>query len=323
MGLFPWLNIALRWAHMTRQAHRPKPKRRHHRRPMSNPSSGEEHIHLSTSTSALAFNSSDDNNHEVSSAPDSSSRGVISDHYSPANLQVVWNLHLRRAPRDWELPVIAELLSMIHGVTFSNEEDEWAWRWSPNGSFSVSSFYDHLEAGRRQERQDTIQPFSHTLVWSIPIPSKVKFFFWCALLNKIQTREQLTSRGMDVSTGCPLCGNFEETTSHLFLVCDTVKFVWTNLVDNIFDIIEVMSNTYSLENLLQQWPQVRGGNFGKKLWRILPYATTWIIWTTRNEVVFRHKQVRRDHMCTNVKALAWYWVGGAIRNQDRSIGLKT
>ncbi|KAF9588865.1 hypothetical protein IFM89_016828 [Coptis chinensis] len=320
MGLFPWSNIALRWAHMARQAHRPKPKRRHHRWPMSNPSSREEHIHLrymgmlkpksrlaqvygnaplsqqanmlefsSTSTPALAFNSSDDNNHEVFSAPYSSSRGVISYHYSPANLQVVWNLHLRRAPRDWELPVIAELFSMIHGVTFLNEEDEWAWRWSPNRFFSISSFYEHLEASRRQERQDTIQPFPHTLVWSTPIPSKVKFFFWCALLNKIQTREQLTSRGMDVSTECPLCGNFEETTSHLFLVCDTVKFVWTNLVGNIFDIIEVLSNTYSLENLLQQWPHVRGGNFGKKLWRILAYATTWIIWTTRNEVVFRQK----------------------------------
>ncbi|KAF9599153.1 hypothetical protein IFM89_035432 [Coptis chinensis] len=114
---------------------------------------------------------------------------------------------------------------MIHGVTFSNDEDEWVWRWSPNGSFSVSSFYDHLEAARRQDIHDTIQPFPYTLVWSIPIPSKVKFFFWCALLNKIQTREQLTSRGMDVSTECPLCGNFEETTSHLFLVCDTAEFV--------------------------------------------------------------------------------------------------
>ncbi|KAF5188823.1 hypothetical protein FRX31_021590, partial [Thalictrum thalictroides] len=38
-----------------------------------------------------------------------------------------WLLHFRRALRDWELPMLENLLSRIGGSSFSEEDDSWSW----------------------------------------------------------------------------------------------------------------------------------------------------------------------------------------------------
>ncbi|KAF5188914.1 hypothetical protein FRX31_021498 [Thalictrum thalictroides] len=51
---------------------------------------------------------------------------------------------LRRILRDWEEPVLADLLEKLTALKCEDDTDSWVWKWSKLGHFTVKSMYRQL-----------------------------------------------------------------------------------------------------------------------------------------------------------------------------------
>lgn len=154
------------------------------------------------------------------------------------NLQdgvVSWNLLWRRNPFLWESNLVANCLASLDGIMVGEEEDCWRWLPEDSGSFSVNSSYKVLEnlvladAGLSAEEEGAFE-----MLWKSSAPSKVVVFSWMAIIDRISTRSNLAFRRVLPIGGlreCVLCGHGEETTTHLFLHCDEVAFIWRKVMD--------------------------------------------------------------------------------------------
>lgn len=63
-------------------------------------------------------------------------------------------------------------------------------------------------------------------VWFIDIIPNHSFMSWITLRDMLPTRDRLSRWGINVPTGCLLCGSSIETKSHLFFDCSYSSEVW-------------------------------------------------------------------------------------------------
>ncbi|KAL4385159.1 hypothetical protein GQ457_15G001640 [Hibiscus cannabinus] len=59
----------------------------------------------------------------------------------------------------------------------------------------------------------------HKLIWHAFHIPKHSIVVWMAILNRLPTRDRLSSFGMQVEIGCVLCGRKQETRDHIFFDC--------------------------------------------------------------------------------------------------------
>jgi len=116
------------------------------------------------------------------------------------------------------------LVQSLQGVKLVlGEADNWAWKAGGCQSFTVNSTYVQL-------RRDRVGEFSsvYSMLWRCKALPSALFTVWRVMENKIAIRSSLVRRGVvDENTLCCLCGKEEESSSHLFLVCDFAWQVWS------------------------------------------------------------------------------------------------
>lgn len=142
-----------------------------------------------------------------------------------------------------------------------------------------------------------------TWLWASNNLGKHKFFFWLLIRDRLNTRNLLRRKNMELEDyNCVLCNTgHEETSWHLFFECpfsqtcwNTIPIIW-NLNLQPFDMVLEARET-----------------FGIKIFREIFIIACWIIWLTKNNVVFDNEQANvttwkrrfRDelgHMCTKAK----------------------
>ncbi|KAH1249710.1 hypothetical protein GmHk_05G013013 [Glycine max] len=66
-------------------------------------------------------------------------------------------------------------------------------------------------------------PIFEKLIWSPTIPPSKSFLAWRICHYRMSTNEHLRRRGFTFVSMCHLCGNFEGSSSHLFLQCAVTK----------------------------------------------------------------------------------------------------
>ncbi|KAF9622604.1 hypothetical protein IFM89_032503 [Coptis chinensis] len=153
-----------------------------------------------------------------------------------------------------------------------------------------------------------VHNFLMQLVWKVPIPLKVKFLFWSALLGRTLTADALIHRGSVVSLICTMCGMVDESISHLFLHCSYSLEVWSIMMQPFGLSFPRLARADSLEDLLRCWQKMRGNGFIAKLWKLTPYAVLWVLWKTRNDRVFHEKIIPPVRACIGAKDFFWYWL---------------
>lgn len=198
------------------------------------------------------------------------------------------------------------LLHTLSQISFTHSTDRLSWRWESTGTFSVKSLYNLLNFGGIA----TDTPF---LIWSLPIPPKIKIFTWLALKNKILSKHNLSKKGWKGSTSCVFCDK-TETINHLFLQCKFAKqiWVWMGKCQYAFLSWKTMKDIQSYAKTL---PSIQRTAF-----LVVFCATCWTIWKHRNEICFQNvtpKPARNLILLT--MSLIIYWTGYSKKAQKRKV----
>ncbi|KAK0590392.1 hypothetical protein LWI29_026422 [Acer saccharum] len=157
--------------------------------------------------------------------------GVIQRFGKWVDARWVWDIDFRRPFFDWELEQWKNFQISLDNVVIRKDiPDDIAWRFCPNGAFSVSSFRRELE--ERDGDQNTPAPLAHFLTWKGSCPPKVEVFMWQILRGRILIKGVLDRFGCRLSGGvdCPLCNSADETIDHLFLLCPWMWKIWNRCI---------------------------------------------------------------------------------------------
>ncbi|KAF5196648.1 hypothetical protein FRX31_013769 [Thalictrum thalictroides] len=157
------------------------------------------------------------------------------------------------------------LMGVLQGVHLKDCEDAWSWRWSKSGKFSVRSMYKECYSFERPLDQ-VINIFPVEVVWVKPLPLKIIFFYWTAMLERNLTAVNLIRRGKQISYVCSRCMCFNEDTSHLLLHCAFSLEVWHTLMMPKGEHYALIMAVDSLEEWLIAWPPGPISEFGGLLW---------------------------------------------------------
>ncbi|KAF5183162.1 hypothetical protein FRX31_027250, partial [Thalictrum thalictroides] len=193
-------------------------------------------------------------------------------------------------------------------VVLEESIDSWGWKWNNNGAFTVKTMYNHLHQCSRPISFVAVV-FPMRLVWKVKIPMNIKLFFWSLILDKIPSKELLRIRGFDLYVVCSMCGHLEERLFHLFLHCSLALKVWKCLTTSRREGFEIILRSHTVKEALNDWPKRTNHNLGGRAWELLPYAIMWILWITRNELIFRDKTFTIRGICAKMKGVIYYWLG--------------
>jgi hypothetical protein len=131
---------------------------------------------------------------------------------------------------DDEKQQLHELVTLLAGFSLSSDRQD-SWRWIPGtaGIFSVKSCYSFLLETRQDEGIDDEVLHALKILWRNDVPSKVLFFGWRLLLERLPTRGALSHRGILNNPNdlhCIFCLQNVEDCDHLFFNCPFSKSVW-------------------------------------------------------------------------------------------------
>lgn len=211
----------------------------------------------------------------------------VSDSGTFVNGGWTWNVPFRRQLLGWEQDLYQKLEEVITKVIPSQGEDALIWTGDSTGHFSVKSILTAVEAR-----------IFEAPTWSIPsiirkvAPPKVTQFLWQVLNNRIATKENLLTRGINIEDGglCCFCGLEIESTSHLMLHC-VVPMQLLNAVMQREGLIWCCPN--GVLDLMLEWDQLRKGT-DRLLWDLIPFSLFWSIWLSRNQVSFKNQSFSFD-----------------------------
>lgn len=132
-----------------------------------------------------------------------------------------WNEEVIRHP-FWEIDH-GRILSIPIGST--EAEDKMVWHYSRNGRFSVKSCYhllSNIPAGHEGESSRGEEMVRWKVIWHIPIPPKIRAYFWRACRGILPHKAELYLRHNVDSTVCDRCGVEIEILMHVLLECHGV-----------------------------------------------------------------------------------------------------
>ena len=120
-----------------------------------------------------------------------------------------------------------------------------------------------------------------TWLWASSNLGKHKFFFWLLIRDRLNTRNLLRRKNMHLDDyNCVMCNSgTEETCFHLFFECPFSQECWDRIP------INWNLNLPPLDMII-----VARTNFGHSIFREIFITACWVLWTTRNAVIFDNGQ---------------------------------
>ncbi|KAI7986321.1 putative ribonuclease H protein [Camellia lanceoleosa] len=201
-----------------------------------------------------------------------------------------WNIRKLRALVGEEE---SQAISAIP-ISLAGQGDFLVWHYTKLGIYEVHSDYqlaleDHPFRGSSGASSLT-QPPKHfwKLIWALPVPPKIRNFWWRVCCNKLATKDNLYRRRCATSPSCPICGAITETIEHLLFHCNRTRAVWFGSDLGFLSSIGVTSSarawTVSLfENCTND--KERKDRVDKAT------VVGWFILKARNDWVFNHSPI--------------------------------
>nr|GEX97205.1 RNA-directed DNA polymerase, eukaryota [Tanacetum cinerariifolium] len=122
----------------------------------------------------------------------------------------------RRARDGAESNQWSEFCSMLDSITLSSSPDRIFCHLNGEGEFRVKDIRSSID--------DTFLPSLDSATrWVKTIPSKVNILAWRTRLDRLPTRVNLITRGVNIDSSlCSVCSSVQEDSNHLFFLCDLV-----------------------------------------------------------------------------------------------------
>jgi hypothetical protein len=117
----------------------------------------------------------------------------------------------------------------------------------------------------------------------------------------------LAHRGVHLDGGileCVHCHGSNEAESHLFLFCDFATGVW-KAVFRWLGLIMVIPP--SLSGLFDCFVAAAVSKKGRAVFSLIWHATVWVIWRSRNRIIFSNGAVDLSEVVDDIKRSSWRW----------------
>jgi hypothetical protein len=219
-----------------------------------------------------------------------------------------WNFRWRRGLFVWEETLVNQLHVVLNHVRLTDGPNLWWWKADLNGLFSVKSAYCLLFSlvSGAEEVVERVNPVFER-IWSSPAPSKLIAFSWQLLHNRIPTKDNLVSRGIfrgDSPGNCVVCNGSLESAAHLFLHCDFAFSIWLDIFRRLGVYVIMPASLPSLFDYFTGFAR------SKKAWKgymLVWHTVLWLIWRSRNGVIFSNKVTTAAECAEEIKVLSWKW----------------
>jgi hypothetical protein len=155
----------------------------------------------------------------------------------------------------------------------TDSKDKWTYKWGSE-TYSSKKAYKSISA-------DSPAPPIFKWLWASSNLGTHKFFFWLLVRDRLNTRNILRRKNMQLDDfNCVLCNlGTEETCFHLFFECPFSRDCWATIP------ISWNLNLNPLDMILQAKE-----DFHNIIFREIMITACWIIWKTRNKVIFDNGQ---------------------------------
>ncbi|XP_022031774.1 uncharacterized protein LOC110932826 [Helianthus annuus] len=216
---------------------------------------------------------------------------------------------LRQPVTPDEAAELQTLTSELGAAVLGNGEDRWSWSLEESGMFSVKSLKNSIQAARFTDLGNEFE-------WNNWIPIKVNFLAWRLSLDRVPTLVALARRNVIVGEiRCKICGLYDEDVDHLFVGCELAQKVW-DLVSKWCKISGIYG--FGIKDILGWHKQVRGCKKWRKLIYGIMQIALWVVWRSRNDLVFDGKEVKVDQIMNEIKQLGFLWIGSRSRFKEIS-----
>jgi hypothetical protein len=162
-------------------------------------------------------------------------------------------------------------------------DDCWAWTEEKSGYFSVRSCYRILS---RQVRENVLPSSSGEgtslcwkKLWKLPIPPKVRGFWWRVINEFIPCRQILKKRHMEEIAHCKTCGAEEEPIFHALFECAWARQFWREVREVTKVKLSKLCPTSWATDLVE-------GKIADEETASIILCGCWSVWTERNSFFF-------------------------------------
>nr|DAD25053.1 TPA_asm: hypothetical protein HUJ06_026517 [Nelumbo nucifera] len=213
--------------------------------------------------------------------------------------------------KEWDVEMIHELFgprdaSAILNIplSYSSQEDQLIWHFSPNGVYSVKSGYRVARDLNTTISQAVISGGWDKL-WKLSIPPKVKSFVWRVCRECLPYKDQLARCGIQLDTSCHLCNTNVESLSHVLLSCSYAQACWSKVGIS----VNVSNHASFADCLLEFLAETDYDKSGRAC------MVLWSIWSQRNSKLWRNNFKLPDHVVTGSLQLLHDWKQAQIQKR--------
>ncbi|KAJ0788573.1 putative RNA-directed DNA polymerase [Helianthus annuus] len=202
---------------------------------------------------------------------------------------------------------LIELELFLREVRLSNQFDKWCWSDAKDGLF-------HTAVVRKSLVEEKAVSYDFIMEWVSWVPAKCGVFFWRALQDKIPTRSALVKRNINIPDPyCCFCGDYEESTDHLFTGCSLAVRVWALFcgwarLPPLF--------AFSFRDLAEFHKVCNLNKEEKTVVKGLIIIGSWCIWKERNDKIFSNSGGRSEDIMRNIKSLGFLWLKNRSKFKD-------
>lgn len=209
---------------------------------------------------------------------------------------------------EWEKEHAVDLLVRLEGRAMGFGSDVWVWKLDIVDGFSVKSCYKLLlNSIHAATPLDEVERVIFREIWRSKALAKVLGFSWTMLLDWIPTKINLAKKnllGVEESKRCVFCEGGDESMTHLFLHCEWVSKVWSEVI-RWLDFTFIMPSNLFVHALC--WTREVGSKKLRRAAWLIWHAVVWGVWKSRNDRIFNSKTSETQEVVDQIKVLAWQW----------------
>ncbi|XP_058775501.1 uncharacterized protein LOC131649761 [Vicia villosa] len=212
-----------------------------------------------------------------------------------------------------ELQELKVLLQDIH--LNAAVADVIIWLFDSSKVFTVKSWYALLMQEQGEVDLEDGRKQGLNWIWGAYVPSKLKFFGWRLLLDRLPTRNHLLHRGIIDSSQnavCAFCLMQVEDSTHLFLQCTKLRSFWCRVCSWLdLDIIAGVDCCGNLNSCINLLTGKMSCSRGAAIW----LTVCWCIWKTRNDVIFNNAKLDAEELFYLILWYSWWWLAFVAKDR--------